>query len=230
MKKKAVFNWSGGKDSALALQYVLADSHYDVVALLTTLDEDNLKSTIHAIPIELLQKQADSIGIPLYTVPFAKDLSNYEAKMKETITYFKQLDVHDFIFGDIHLHDIKSYRKAKLNPHGIHVIEPLWGKTSTDVMHDFLQSGIIASIIVTKADCLDQSFIGKPLNAEVVSLFPSDMDVCGENGEYHTFAHDGPLFTSPVTFAIQDVNQQTYHIKLDTGEVQTHAYWQAVIL
>src|SRR5690606_14917782 len=139
-KKKAVFNWSGGKDSALALQKILQDNEFDVVALLTTINEETLTSSIHSIPIELLTKQADSIGIHLYTVLFAKDLTNYDDKMQETVDYFKKQGVTHFIFGDIFLADVKTYRETKLNPLGIEVVEPLWDKSSTEIISDFIKS------------------------------------------------------------------------------------------
>src|SRR5690554_556492 len=125
-KKKAVFNWSGGKDSALALQITLQDNEFDVVSLLTTINEETLRSSIHSIPIELLIKQADSIGIPLYTMLFAKDLTNYDDKMRETVAHFKKQGITHFIFGDIFLEDVKTYRENKLKPLGIEVVEPLW--------------------------------------------------------------------------------------------------------
>ncbi len=100
-RKKAVFNWSGGNDSALTLQKILQDNEFEVISLLSTINEETLKSSIHSIPIEILTRQADSIGIPLYKVLFAKDLANYDDKMKETTDYFKKQGVTHFIFGDI---------------------------------------------------------------------------------------------------------------------------------
>ncbi|MBN9293264.1 MAG: ATP-binding protein, partial [Flavobacteriia bacterium] len=135
-RKKAVFNWSGGKDSALALQKVLQEDVFDVVSLLTTINEETLTSSIHSIPVEMLKRQADSIGIPLYTVLFAKNLANYDDKMRETVNHFKKQGVTHFIFGDIFLADIKAYRESKLNPLGIEVVEPLWNKSTAEIMDD----------------------------------------------------------------------------------------------
>lgn len=225
--KKAVFNWSGGKDSALALNKILNEMEFDVVALLTTINEETLTSSVHAIPIDLLQKQAKSIGIPLKTVLFRKDLSNYAAVMQKTVNDFKKYGVTHFIFGDIFLQDIKTYREAKLNPLGIEVVEPLWGKSSAEIMHDFLKSGIISKIIVTQADKLNKTFIGKDLNTETVNSFPNNMDVCGENGEYHTLAYAGGLFKNEIFFEIKNIQKISYNIKRDSGQTQTFEYWQA---
>lgn len=228
-RKKAVFNWSGGKDSALALQKVLENNQFDVISLFTTLDERTQKSSIHAIPVEILLKQAESIDIPLYTVLFAANLTNYDEKMREVVDYFKKQDVTHFIFGDIFLPDVKVSRESKLGPLGIEVVEPLWGKTSAEIMEDFLQSGIKTKIIVTQADKLDKIFVGKDLSQNTINSFPDDIDICGENGEYHTLSYAGGLFKEEVDFAIIKTKKISYNIKLDNGQIKTFEYWQAEI-
>ena len=229
-KKKAVFNWSGGKDSALALQKTLRESEFDVVSLLTTINEETLTSSIHSIPIELLTKQANSMGIPLYTVLFAKDLINYDDKMREAVEHFKKQGVTHFIFGDIFLADVKTYRENKLNPLGIEVVEPLWGKTSAEIIDDFIKSGIKSKIIVTQVDKLDETFIGKNLDQNTINTFPNDIDICGENGEYHTFSYSGDLFKKEIDFSISQTNKVSYDINLDNGQTKTFEYWQAEIV
>jgi len=229
-KKKAVFNWSGGKDSALALQKTLQDNEFDVVSLLTTINEETMTSSIHSIPIELLIKQADSIGIPLYTVLFAKDLRNYDDKMRETVKHFKKQDVTHFIFGDIFLANVKTYRENKLTPLGIEVVEPLWNKTSAEIIADFIKSGIKSKIIVTQADKLDKTFIGKDLDENTINTFPDHIDICGENGEYHTFSYSGYLFKQQIDFSISQINKISYDINLDNGQTKTFEYWQAEIV
>ena len=229
-KKKAVFNWSGGKDSALALQKTLQDNEFDVVSLLTTINEETLTSSIHSIPVELLTRQADSIGIPLYTVLFAKDLTNYDDKMYETVEHFKKQGVTHFIFGDIFLADVKTYRESKLNPLGIEVVEPLWNKTSAEIIADFIKSGIKSKIIVTRVDKLDKAFTGKDLDQNTVNLFPADIDICGENGEYHTFSYAGGLFKKEIDFSISQTSKISYDINLNNGQTKTFEYWQAEII
>ena len=137
---KAVFNWSGGKDSAHALLRAMQSGKYEIVALLTTVNRDTHRSTMHGIPTALLQAQADSIGIPLHIVDLTPkgNMEDYGAAMSRAVEYFKAQGVTCFIFGDIFLHDVRKYRERQLAPHGIGVAEPLWGKSSGDVMHDRL--------------------------------------------------------------------------------------------
>lgn len=216
-------NWSGGKDSALALYKVLQNKKYDVISLLTTINSD--KSAIHEIPISLLQKQADSIGIPLYTIDLDSD--NYEDAMKKAALHFIKQDATHFIFGDIHLFDIKTYREERLNPYGITVIEPLWGKTSEEVMQEFLQSGIQTVVITTMPDKLDKSFVGRIINKDFVKDLPSTIDICGENGEYHTFTYAGNLFQHTVSFTLGETKELIRSINLDNGTTQDFGYWYA---
>lgn len=229
-RKKAVFNWSGGKDSALALQKILQENEFEVVSLLTTINEETKTSSIHSIPLKLLLKQAKSIGIPLYTVSLSKATKTYEEGMTEATEHFKKQGVTHFIFGDIFLADVKSYRESKLNPLGIEVVEPLWGKTSEEIFNDFLKSGIKTKIIVTQADKLDHTFIGKEIDNDFYKLLPEGIDPCGENGEYHTFSYDGELFKTKIDFEIAKIGKVTYDFKMDTGEMKSYDYWQAEIL
>lgn len=111
-RKKAVFNWSGGKDSAFALQKILQENEFEVISLLTTIDKESLTSSIHSIPLKFLLKQAESIGIQLYTVSLSKD-KTYEKGMSEATTHFINKGVNHFIFGDIFLTDVREYRESK---------------------------------------------------------------------------------------------------------------------
>lgn len=225
--KKAVFNWSGGKDSALALQKILEEKEFEVLALLTTMNEETAKSSMHSIPLEILKRQAESIGIPLYAVASSTMLKNYEEKMAEAVNHFKEQGVKHFIFGDIFLSDVKAYRESKLQTLGIEVVEPLWEKTSQEVIEEFLRSGIKSKIIVTQADLLDETYIGKDLDQNLIDSFPNNIDLCGENGEYHTLCYAGGLFKKEVEFSITETIKTSFDFTLDTGEKKTFEYWQA---
>ena len=227
-RKKAVFNWSGGKDSALALYKVLQQKQFDVVALLTTVNEETELSSMHAIPHSLLLKQAESIGIPLYPVFLPKNLPVYEQRMLDAANHFKVQGVEHFIFGDIYLSDVRKYREDRLHPLGIEVVEPLWNPNSNEVMQDFLASGIKTQIIVTDASKLGKAFIGQDLSLTVLDLMSAKVDVCGENGEYHTFSYDGGPFKYPIDFNIIETRKMSYEFKLDNGEEKTYHYWQAI--
>ncbi|RTE45544.1 adenine nucleotide alpha hydrolase [Acinetobacter junii] len=226
--KKAVFNSSGGKDSALALYTVLQQKQFEVVALLTTVNEETELSSMHAIPFSLLMKQAESIGVPLYPVFLPKNLPVYEQRMLDAAQHFKAQGVEHFIFGDIYLSDVRKYREDRLHPLGIEVVEPIWNLDSTEVMQNFLDSGIRTKIIVTDASKLDRSFIGQDIDAALIERMPEDVDICGENGEYHTFAYGGALFKQAVEFEIVETRQMSYDFKLENGEEKTYHYWQAI--
>ena len=190
---------------------------------------ESQKSSMHSIPLEILERQAESIDIPLYTVTSSTALKNYEEKMAEAVNHFKEQGVKHFIFGDIFLSDVKTYRESKLHPLGIEVVEPLWEKTSQEVIDDFLRSGIQSKIIVTQADLLDETYIGKDLDQNVINSFPENIDVCGENGEYHTLSYAGGLFKKEVEFSISETIKTSFDFTLDTGEQKTFEYCQAEI-
>ena len=162
-REKAVFNWSGGKDSALALYKAQQSEAYEIVSLLTTVNRDNARSSMHGIPVGLLRRQADSIGLPLYTIDLAPDgtMENYEEAMAAAVGHFRDTGADRFIFGDIFLHDVRSYREKQLSPYGITVVEPLWGKSSAEIMREFLASGLQTVIVTTTADRLATSSGGE---------------------------------------------------------------------
>ena len=228
-REKAVFNWSGGKDSALALYKAQQSEAYEIVSLLTTVNRDNARSSMHGIPVGLLRRQADSIGLPLYTIDLAPDgtMENYEEAMAAAVGHFRDTGADRFIFGDIFLHDVRSYREKQLSPYGITVVEPLWGKSSAEIMREFLASGLQTVIVTTTADRLGRDFIGRRIDETFVRDLPDGIDVCGENGEYHTFCYAGGPFRTPVQFALGEPLQRSYPVKLDDCTVKNYAYWFA---
>lgn len=228
-RPKAVFNWSGGKDSALALQKVLQENKFEVIALLTTFNEADESSSGHSVPLSFIKKQAESIGIPLFPVMINKTPNDYENKMLIVVEHFKAQEVKHFIFGDLYLDEIKTYRESKLNPHGVEVVEPIWGQSPEETIKQFLNSGLKAKIVTTQGDKLGESFIGRDITEELIGDLPDNVDVCGENGEYHTFVYDGSIFKKEVDFEIEKSYKLSFDIKLDSGEVHTYEYWQAKI-
>jgi len=199
---RAVFNWSGGKDSAHALWRAMRSGDYEIVALLTTVDGSTRRSTMHGIPAALLQAQAERIGIPLYRLDLAPngDMADYGAAMSRAVAHFGARGVTHFIFGDIFLHDVRAYRERQLAPFGIEVVEPLWGESSQEVMADFLASGLKTVVVTTMDDGLGRAAVGRVVDRDFVASLPAGTDPNGENGEYHTFCYDGPIFASPVPF------------------------------
>ena len=228
-KIKAVFNWSGGKDSAHALWRAIRSGRYEIVALLTTVNRDTHRSTMHGIPMPLLEAQAESIGIPLQVVDLTPkgNMEDYAEAMSRAVEEFKARGVTHFIFGDIFLHDVRKYREQQLAPHGIEVVEPLWGQSSEEVMRDYLATGLKTVVVTTMADGLGAGAIGQVIDAGFVASLPAGTDPNGENGEYHTFCHDGPIFRSPVSFRLGEPFSESYDIRLDDGGTKTYTYWFA---
>ena len=227
MKKKAVFNWSGGKDSAHALWKVLQTDEYDIVALLTTVNRTTALSTMHNIPVDLLQAQSDRIGIPLKIVGLKPKgtMEDYTATMRQVVEEFHAKGVTHFIYGDIYLHDIRKYREMQLAPYGMEVVEPLWGKTSREVIDDFLETGLKTLVVTTMDGGLGEHAIGCLIDKAFIDGLPEDCDPNGENGEYHTFCYDGPIYSSPVPFTLGTPYKKSFDIGLDDGSTQTYSYW-----
>ena len=228
---KAVFNWSGGKDSALALLETLRAGTCEVVALLTTVNRDTRRSTMHAIPEALLRAQADSIGLPLHVVDLAPagEMAGYDAAMQQAADHFRAEGVTRFIFGDIFLHDVRRCREEQLAPCGMTVEEPLWGYSSQEVMERFLASGLETVIVTTWAEKLGREYIGRRLDRTLLEGLPAGVDPCGENGEYHTLCYDGPLFRHPVAFRLGEPFLFSHEVGMADGSRQTFSYWFAAI-
>ena len=228
-RHKAVFNWSGGKDSALALYKALQSGLYDIVALLTTVNRDSMRSTMHALPEDLLRRQAESIGIPLHIVPLTPQgtMQEYEEAMRRATRHFQRQGVTHFIFGDIYLEDVRDSRVRNLAPQGIEVVEPLWGLGTRQVMEEFLSSGLRTVIVTTTAECLDESFIGRNIDRELLHDLPPEVDPCGENGEYHTLCYAGGMFRYPVDYSLGRPERRTYDIRMEDGTVKRFSYWFA---
>lgn len=223
---KAVFDWSGGKDSAHALLRVLQSDAYEIVALLTAIDHGTRRSTMHGIPKALVQAQAASIGIPLYVPTPEDDEEEYNAVMARAVRHFQTQGVTHFIFGDIFLHDIRAYREQRLAPYGIAVVEPLWGRSSETVMQEFLSSGLQTVVVTARADRFGPGVIGRRIDRQFIDSLPQGVDPNGENGEYHTFCYDGPIFRHPVAYRLGEPFVQSYELRRDDGTTETHSYWQ----
>ena len=224
---KAVMNWSGGKDSAHALWRILRDDRYEVVALLTTINRATRRSTMHAIPTELLEAQAEAIGIPLYVVNLTPKgtMEDYSSAMEQAARHFLNRGVRHFIFGDIHLHDVRSYRERQLAPLGIEVVEPLWGASSREVIDAFLETDLRTIVVTTTADGLGKAAIGREIDRAFIDSLPKEMDPNGENGEYHTFCYAGSIFRHPVAYTLGKPYTQSFDIRLEDGSTQTFGYW-----
>lgn len=202
-KDKVIFCWSGGKDSALALYKVLKDESVEVVALLTTLNETFQRISMHGVREDLLDEQAQKIGLPLVKM-YVKDGTNdeYEKKLKDVLLGFKKDGVSHVVYGDIFLEDLRAYRENTLNEIGMKALFPLWKRDTSILVNEFLQLGFKTIVCCVNDASLNDEKVGVELNADYLNELPKELDPCGENGEFHTFCYDGPIFKEPVQFLI----------------------------
>ena len=196
MTEKALLNWSGGKDSALALHELVNNNSYEVAALLTTVTEDYDRISIHGVRRSLLEKQAQSLSLPLEIVSITKNATNeeYEAKMRETLTRYKNQGVLSAVFGDIFLEDIREYREKNLSQVGMKAVFPIWKRDTSELARNFITLGFKAVVTCVDSHALDGSFVGREYDERFLADLPSSVDPCGENGEFHSFVYDGPIF------------------------------------
>src|SRR6201996_1197443 len=188
MAIKCIFNWSGGKDSALALYHCLQNPELDIKYLVTTVNDGFDRISMHGVRVELLIKQAESIGIPLYQVrlPEMPDMETYDTVMRGHLENFKKEGITHSIFGDIFLEDLKAYRDQRLAEVGMTGIYPLWKRNTHELISEFLSLGFGTVIACTQARL--ERIAGQEITPELISSLPADVDVCCENGEFHTFA------------------------------------------
>ncbi len=204
MREKVVFCWSGGKDSALALNRLRQDARYEVVSLLTTCNEHFQRVSMHGVRLALLEQQARSAGLPLEKIFVSRRGSNeeYQQKMSECLLAHKVRGATACAFGDIFLEDLKRWREENLARIGLRGIFPIWRADSRELIREFIALGFGSVICCANDAWLDAAAVGRNLDAEFVRLLPADVDPCGENGEYHSFAFAGPVFSEPVRFIV----------------------------
>jgi uncharacterized protein (TIGR00290 family) len=202
MPNKILFSWSGGKDSALALHSIKNGKDFEIAALLTTVTADYDRISMHGVRRELLEKQAESTGLPLETVLISKKSSNeeYEGKMLDILLKYKNEGVAAVAFGDIFLEDVKKYREENLTRIGMKGIFPLWKQSSYVLAKRFIELGFRAIITCVDSKQLDGKFCGREFDELLLSELPKTVDPCGENGEFHTFVYEGPVFTKNISF------------------------------
>ncbi len=194
---KAVIAWSGGKDSVLALHE--AQKQIQIEGFITTITEDD-RIAMHGISKQLIFQQAHSIGYPLAEVQIPQNCSNdqYESRMTQVLQKYHESGIDSVIFGDLFLEDIRAYREDFLNRIGMKGIFPLWKKDTSVLAKQFIDSGFRAIIICVDTQALSKEFAGRNFDYELLKDLPQNVDPCGENGEFHTFVYDGPIFYEPL--------------------------------
>ncbi len=207
MKKNTWLSWSSGKDSAWALNVLRQSDEYAVTGLYTTINTAFDRVAMHAVRVELLRQQADATGLPLYLIEIPHPCSNeqYAAVMADFVAKAQQHQVECMAFGDLYLQDIRDYREERLRGTGISAVFPLWGKPTRALLTEMLDGGLRAMLTCVDPRVLPAGFAGRELSLALLDEMPQTIDPCGENGEFHSFVFDGPMFGYPLSIQMGEV-------------------------
>lgn len=197
---KLILSWSSGKDSAWTLHLLRQRHDIEIVALLTTINQAFDRIAMHAVRRELLERQAESIGIPLWTVPLPWPCSNeeYEHRMAGVCRRAVAEGVEAVGFGDLFLADIRAYRERQLAGTGLMPLFPLWEIPTRSLAEEMIRGGLQAKLTCVDPRKLDPTFAGRDFDHQLLTDLPATADPCGENGEFHTFVYNGPMFRRPI--------------------------------
>ena len=200
--QKALLSWSGGKDSAMALYEIQRTGGYEISALLTTVTADYDRVSMHGVRRILLEQQAASLGLPLEQVSISADMSSeeYGARMREVLERYLAQGVSGVVFGDIFLEDVRRYREEKLSTVEMRGIFPLWGREPRELAQAFIDLGFEAVITCVDSNLLDGGFAGRVFDERFLAELPASVDPCGENGAFHSFVYDGPVFGERIAY------------------------------
>ena len=205
--EKILLSWSGGKDSCLTLYEIQRTHRYQIAALLTTVTESYERISMHGVRTVLLERQAESLGLPLEKVLIPPGCGNetYECRMRQTLEKYQSQGIRRVAFGDLFLEDIRSYRETNLARIRMQGLFPLWKKDTKALSTQFVELGFQAIVVCIDPRVLDKSFAGRLVDTNFVHSLPPHVDPCGENGEFHSFVFAGPLFQRPVRFTPGEV-------------------------
>lgn len=206
-KQPVLLSWSGGKDSSLALNEIRKTKKYHIEAIITTVTEDYDRVSMHGLRTDLLEDQAQSLNIPLHKVLISKNASNdaYESAFNNVLINYKELGINKVVFGDLFLEDIKKYREDLLGKIDMECLFPIWKRDTTKLANNFIDLGFKAITVCVDSEMLGEEFAGREFDAQFLSDLPADIDPCGENGEFHTFVYDGPIFKKKIEHHLGDV-------------------------
>jgi uncharacterized protein (TIGR00290 family) len=197
---KAWLAWSSGKDSAWSLHVLRVEGEVEVAGLLTTVNASRGRVAMHDVRRDLLQAQAEAVGLPLHVAPLPDPCPNdaYEAAMREALDEARRAGIEAVAFGDLFLEEIRHYRESQMAGTGLRPLFPLWGRPTAALAREMVAGGLRARVTCVDPRRLDASFAGREFDARFLDDLPPGVDPCGENGEFHTFAWDGPGFKHPV--------------------------------
>ena len=200
MKRKTLLSWSTGKDSTWALYQLQQDPKIDVVGLFCTVNQEFNRVAMHGVRRELLELQAERVGLPLevIAIPYPCSNNEYEMRMTRFIDQVRADNVDFCAFGDLYLEDVRQYRENNLNNTGITPIFPLWRKSTAEISSEMINNGLRAIVTCIDPKRMSETFVGREYNKSFLQDIPVEVDPCGENGEFHSFAFDGPMFREPI--------------------------------
>ena len=199
-RRPVALSWSGGKDSALALHTLLRDRSVDVAALVTTVTSEYDRVSMHGVRTALLEEQAMVLGLPLHVVriPPAATNAQYERATREALQALRQQGIAAMAFGDLFLTDVREYRERLVGDAGIEALFPIWGRATDPLARRFVRDGFRAVLVCVDPRQIDVSHCGADFDDALLEALPASADPCGENGEFHTFVYDAPMFERPI--------------------------------
>ncbi len=225
--KKTYFNWSSGKDSAIALYHLLNDDNYSVDELITTVNSHYNRVSMHGLRKELLIAQTNALDIPasLIELPEMPSMAVYEQKMTETVSRLKSDGFTHSAFGDIFLEDLRKYREEQLAKEGFKAVFPIWKRNTKVLLNEFLELGFKTIIVCANSKYFDEDFVGTVIDKNFIKNLPDGVDPCGENGEFHTFCFDAPIFKKQIDFTIGEKVYREYdHPNTDDSVCSSDKY------
>ena len=199
-RPKLLLSWSSGKDSAWALRTLREQGRYEIAGLLTTLNSTHQRVAMHAVRERLLDLQAEAAGLPLWKIPLPWPCPNgvYESLMTGAMDRCRTEGITAIAYGDLFLEDIRAYREARHAGTGIEAVFPLWRRPTSELAAEMIREGLKAILTCVDPRLLPERFAGRDFDEALLTDLPGKVDPCGENGEFHTFAWDGPMFRNPV--------------------------------
>ncbi len=210
---KTYFNWSTGKDSALALYHLLKDENHSIEELITSVNTHYDRVSMHGLRNGLLMAQTKALNIKssLIELPEQPSMEVYEQKMTEIVTRLKSEGFTHSAFGDIFLEDLRIYREKQLATMGVQAVFPLWKRDTKALIHEFLDLGFKTIVVCANSKHFGEDFVGTIIDKDIIENLPEGVDPCGENGEFHTFCYDGPIFKNPISFTIGEKVYREYN-------------------